>query len=149
MVEAQLAERLLLTSEVCGSNPVISKLLKNIIYCFLYWKGNNKEKEAGHCPFFNKEKFTQDHLWKCFVLCKLFFAAIIYYFYWVLNFSYLFVSSVIKFIYDKRSAVLWCWACSCGSFNTRRMWKNCQTSLPRYCSAKYQIVLTISDMLKM
>ena len=107
-----------------------------------------KKKRLGIAHFLIK-KFTQDHLWKCFVLCKLFFAAIIYYFYWVLNFSYLFVSSVIKFIYDKRSAVLWCWACSCGSFNTRRMWKNCQTSLPRYCSAKYQIVLTISDMLKM
>ena len=43
VVVAQLVERSLPTPEVRGLNPVIGKLL--------YWKDENKEKEAGNGPF--------------------------------------------------------------------------------------------------
>ena len=52
MVGAQLVERLLPIPEVRGSNPVIGKIVLNIVYCQLYWKDENKEKEAGNGPFF-------------------------------------------------------------------------------------------------
>ena len=40
------------TPEVHGSNPVISKLLYGtFVYCQLYWKDENKQKEAGNGPF--------------------------------------------------------------------------------------------------
>ena len=49
---AQLAERSLPTAEVCGLNPVIGKFLyRTFIYCQMYWKDENKEKEAGQGPF--------------------------------------------------------------------------------------------------
>ena len=55
-VVTQLVERLLPTPEVRGSNPVIGKLLyETFVYCQLYWKDENKEKEAGNGPFFEKE----------------------------------------------------------------------------------------------
>ena len=58
VVVAQLAERLLPTPEVCGSNPVISKKFhRTIVYNQLHWKHENKEKEAVNGPFFKwKEK---------------------------------------------------------------------------------------------
>ena len=51
MVVAQLAERLLLIPEVCGSNPVIGKIDWTFVYCQLYWKDKNKEKEARNGRF--------------------------------------------------------------------------------------------------
>ena len=55
MAVAQLVERLLLTPEVRGSNPVIGKLLYGtFVYCQLYWKDENKEKEAENKPFIKK-----------------------------------------------------------------------------------------------
>ena len=49
---AQLVEPSLLVSEVCGSNLVICKLLcRTFVYCQLYCKVENKEKEAGSGPF--------------------------------------------------------------------------------------------------
>ena len=58
---AQLVEQSLPIAEVCGSNPVIGK--KNIlnIYCQLYWKDENKEKEAGNGPFFYEINYA---LWR-------------------------------------------------------------------------------------
>ena len=56
MVGAQLVERLLPIPEVRGSNPVIGKIVLNIVYCQLYWKDENKEKEAGNGPFFKKNQ---------------------------------------------------------------------------------------------
>ena len=48
---AQLVERLIPTPEARGSNPVIGKKIFNI-YCQLYSKDENKEKETGNGPFF-------------------------------------------------------------------------------------------------
>ena len=51
---AQLVERLLLISEVRGSNPVIGKNLFIFNICLVstvYWKDETKEKEAGNDPF--------------------------------------------------------------------------------------------------
>ena len=52
MVVAQLVE--LTTPEVRRSNPVIGKKIVVNVYCQLYWKDENKEKEAVNCPFFKK-----------------------------------------------------------------------------------------------
>ena len=42
-------------SEVSCTNPVISKLLYGkFLYCQLYWKDENKEKEAGMAHFLKK-----------------------------------------------------------------------------------------------
>ena len=58
VVVAQLVEQSLPILEVCGSNPVISKIhlfLLNIsLLSTVYWKDENKEKEAGDGPFFLK-----------------------------------------------------------------------------------------------
>ena len=54
VVVAQLVERSLLIPEVGGSNPVIGKnwLISNIcILSTVYWKDENKEKEARNGPF--------------------------------------------------------------------------------------------------
>ena len=51
VVVAQLVERLLLTPEVRSSNPVIVINLYWTFFCQLYWKGENKVKEAGFVPF--------------------------------------------------------------------------------------------------
>ena len=48
---AQIVERSLPPPEVRGSNPVIGNLF---VYCQLYSKDENKEKEAGNGPFFKK-----------------------------------------------------------------------------------------------
>ena len=50
MVVAQLVERLLLTPDVRGSNPVIDKLLyiQHLFTINLKRKDENKEKEAGN-----------------------------------------------------------------------------------------------------
>ena len=56
---AQLVERSLPTPEVRGSNPVIGKYLFILNICLLstlYWKDENKEKEAGNRPFFKKKQ---------------------------------------------------------------------------------------------
>ena len=56
VVVAQLVEQSLPILEVCGSNPVISKihlfLLNICLLSTVYWKDENKEKEAGDGPFF-------------------------------------------------------------------------------------------------
>ena len=51
VVVAQVVELLLLTPVIRGSNPVIGKFYKGLIYCRLYRKEKNKEKEAGNGPF--------------------------------------------------------------------------------------------------
>ena len=51
VVVAQLVERSLSIPEVRGSNPVIGKIYWTFVYCQLYWKDENKEKEAGNGPF--------------------------------------------------------------------------------------------------
>ena len=55
---AQLVERSLPIPEVRGSNPVIGKnLFLYLNICLLstvYWKDENKEKEAGNGPFKKK-----------------------------------------------------------------------------------------------
>ena len=54
VVVAQLVERLLPIPDVRGSNPVIGKNLFILNICLLltvYWKDENKEKEAGIGPF--------------------------------------------------------------------------------------------------
>ena len=48
---AQLIEQSLLIPEVRSSNPVMVNLLNKPIYCQLYWKDENKEKEAGNRHF--------------------------------------------------------------------------------------------------
>ena len=53
VVVAQLVGWSLPTPEVCGSNPVIL-LHGTFVYCRLYQKDGNKEKDAGHCPFLKK-----------------------------------------------------------------------------------------------
>ena len=69
---AQLVERLLLTPEVCSSNPVIGKLLYwTFVYCQLYWKIENKEKEAGNGPFLKTSGHTNKNVGcvcKCWML---------------------------------------------------------------------------------
>ena len=55
VVVAQLVERSLPIPEVRGSDPVIGKklLISNIcILSTVYWKDENKGKEAGNGPFF-------------------------------------------------------------------------------------------------
>ena len=54
VVVAQLVEQLLPIPGVRSSNPVISKKLFILNICLLstvYWKDENKEKEAGNGPF--------------------------------------------------------------------------------------------------
>ena len=55
LVVAQLVEQSLPIPEVCGSNPIIGKNLYWTFYCQLYWKYENKEKEAGKGPIFKKQ----------------------------------------------------------------------------------------------
>ena len=53
----QLVERSLPIPEVHGSNTVIGKNLFILNICLLstvYWKDENKEKEAENGPFFKK-----------------------------------------------------------------------------------------------
>ena len=57
VIVAQLVEQLLPIPEVRGSNPVIGKNLYWTSYCQLYWKDENKEKEAGKGQFFEKMNF--------------------------------------------------------------------------------------------
>ena len=52
VVVAQLVELSLPTSEVCGSNPDISKFNLPIVH--LNRKDENKEKEAGNGPSLKK-----------------------------------------------------------------------------------------------
>ena len=52
VVLAQLVERSIPTPEVRGLNPVIGKIC---VYYQLYWKDENKEKEAWNGPFFLKK----------------------------------------------------------------------------------------------
>ena len=59
MVVAQLVEWSLPIPEVRGSNPVIGKNLYWTFYCQLYWKDENKEKEAGKGPFFKAKTLHQ------------------------------------------------------------------------------------------
>ena len=51
MVVAQMVWRSLSTPEGHGSNQVIGKIVLLNIYCQLYRKDKNKEKEAGNGPF--------------------------------------------------------------------------------------------------
>ena len=60
VVVAQLVERSLPIPEVRGSNPVIGKIYWIFVYCQLYWKDENKEKEAGNGPFFLKKKLIRN-----------------------------------------------------------------------------------------
>ena len=57
VVVAQLVERSIPIPEVCGSNPVIGyKFIYILNICLLstvYWKDENKEKEAGNGPYFS------------------------------------------------------------------------------------------------
>ena len=63
---AQLIERSLPTPEVQGSRPVIGKFyLSN--YCQLYWKDENKEKEAGKLSLL-KSRLQGSNL---FLICRL------------------------------------------------------------------------------
>ena len=55
VVVAQLVEQSLPIPEVHGSNPVVRKIYWTIVFCQLYWKDENKEKEAGNGPFFIKK----------------------------------------------------------------------------------------------
>ena len=55
VIVAQLVEWLLHTTEVRGSNPFIGKLFYGtFVCCQLYWKDENKEKEAANGPFLTK-----------------------------------------------------------------------------------------------
>ena len=59
MVVAQLVERLLLIPEVRGLNPIIGKIyIDHLFTCLpstvLYWKDENKYKEAGNGPHLKK-----------------------------------------------------------------------------------------------
>ena len=60
---AQLVERSLPIPEVRGSNPVIGKSLNWTFYCQLYWKDENKEKEAGKGLFFKKVNIILQNSW--------------------------------------------------------------------------------------
>ena len=58
---AQLEERSLPISEVCGLNPVIGKKLFILNICLLstvYWKDEIKKKRPGMAHFFKKMKFV-------------------------------------------------------------------------------------------
>ena len=60
MVVAQLVERSLLISEVCGSNPIIGKnlfLLNIFLLCFA--KTKIKKKEAGDGPFLKNKLLNE------------------------------------------------------------------------------------------
>ena len=57
LFQSKLVERWLPRPEVRGSNPVIGKNVFILNICLLstvYWKDENKEKEAGDGPFFKK-----------------------------------------------------------------------------------------------
>ena len=54
MVVAQLVEQLLPTSEICSSNPIVSKILSANL-TFKIEKTKIKEKEAGSGPFYHYE----------------------------------------------------------------------------------------------
>ena len=43
-------------TRVRGLNPVIGEVLLDIVNCQLFWKDENKEKEAENGPFFFKKK---------------------------------------------------------------------------------------------
>ena len=58
VVVAQLVERSLLKPKGRGSNPVIGKIYWAFVFCQLYWKDENKEKEAGTCPFLKKKNVS-------------------------------------------------------------------------------------------
>ena len=52
VVVAQLVERSLPIPEVRGSNPVIGKkYIEHLLLSTVFWKDENKEKEAGNGPF--------------------------------------------------------------------------------------------------
>ena len=51
IVVAQLAERSLPTPEIHGSNPAIGKFYSLSTVSHLFWKDENKEKDAGNGPF--------------------------------------------------------------------------------------------------
>ena len=55
---AQLVERSLLTPEIHGLNPVISKLLFGTFTCLLstVLKRRKQRKEAGNGPFYREKK---------------------------------------------------------------------------------------------
>ena len=58
VVVAQLVERALPIPEVRGSNPDIGINLFRLNICLqstVYWKDENKEKEAGNGPFYIKK----------------------------------------------------------------------------------------------
>ena len=61
MVVAQLVERLLPIPEARGLNPVIGKnvfILNIFLLSTVYWKDENKEKEARDGPFLKKRLAT-------------------------------------------------------------------------------------------
>ena len=68
MVVAQLVMRLLLTPEICSSNPIIGNFyLLSAVLKELDWKGGNKEKEAGSGAL-KKSTSSCCHLFVCLVL---------------------------------------------------------------------------------
>ena len=69
VVVAQLVEWPLPIPEVYGSNPVIGKIYWTFVFCQLYWKDENKEKEAGNGPFLiiKNIDITHKHLKNIFV----------------------------------------------------------------------------------
>ena len=69
---AQLVERLIPTPEARGSNPVIGKKILNI-YCQLYSKVENKEKETGNGPF--KKTFLINKWTNLIRFCRIFQSA--------------------------------------------------------------------------
>ena len=55
VVVAQLVEQSLPTLDVRGSKPIFGKPLnRTFMFCQLYWKDKNKEKDAGNGRFFKK-----------------------------------------------------------------------------------------------
>ena len=52
---AQLVEQSLSIPEVRSSNPVIGKIYFEQILLTVYWKDENKEKEAGNGTIFKKK----------------------------------------------------------------------------------------------
>ena len=76
VVVAQLVERSLPIPEARGSNPVIGKNVLILNICLLstvYWKDENKEKEAGDGPF--KKLIVRVKLFKNLALSSLYVAA--------------------------------------------------------------------------
>ena len=61
----QLAEQLLLTPEVQGSNPVIGKNLHTHVFTVTCYKNENKEKDTRNGPF--KSKMIS---WKMGQICN-------------------------------------------------------------------------------